>query len=147
MGDNLSYRKFLEWFGNYSFTQTKDYYKLKNCVSKVKEFIPDSEIEFFYPQNLLVEDSDTDLIFLTKTKFIRISGSETKTFFEVFKLKDIIDFNFEVSEEFGIENVLLNIHFTNHRHLTFNNTVDTNKHWQNSFRAKIKGIYKMLIND
>jgi hypothetical protein len=147
MNDDLKYQRFLEWIGNFNFKKEQEYYKFKNLVEKYNEYLPEVEIEVFYPQYLFVEEKDTELFFLTKTKFYKITGSEEEARFDVLNLKDVKDYSFNAYTENGKENVALNIFFTSGQHLFFNNAVDTNDHWQNTFKIKIKQIINILNND
>lgn len=145
MEDQLSYIKFLRWLEDFAFDEDESY-KFDYMIRKINEFIPESDIEIFYPKYLFVENNDTELLFFTENKLFLITGTENKVFSSVFKLKDVIDFNFEVDSTQSFENVTLNIYFTLDRHLVLNSQIDTNKSYRHSFSTKIKAVYKKLLN-
>jgi hypothetical protein len=145
--DDLNYQKFLSWVSNYNFRTDEESYKFANILRKIPVYIPEAEIQIFYPKNLFVGDVETDLLLITNDKIIKITGSETKVFFEVFKLKDVINFNYEITSLNGRENVVLNVFFSHDRHLNFNSLSDTNDHWRYTFVKKIEEIYRMLLSN
>ncbi|MEH6957780.1 DUF3908 family protein [Neobacillus drentensis] len=145
MDDNLSFKKFLDWVDNYSLNS--ETYKFENIMRQTKEFIPESDIKIFYPQYLFRENVETNLLLFTKTKVYKITGDESRTFFHVFNLKDVVDVNFQVFNEAGRDNFILNISFTSDKHLSLNSLNDTNDHWRNTFINKIKAIFQTLLNN
>jgi hypothetical protein len=146
MQDQLSYLKFHDWVDNFNLGSQNENFKFDYIVKKVREYISNPEDGIFYPQNIFMDDEDTNLLFFKDDRIYRITGNLNKVFFEVFYLKDIVDYNFEVSKEDGIESVTLNIFFTLDRQLTLNNSSDTNEHWSYVFSNKIKGIFKLFLN-
>jgi hypothetical protein len=146
MQDNLSYGQFLSWIENYNALSDNEIYKFEYIVRQIKEVISESEVEIFYPQNLLLANKETDLLLFTKNKIFKVTGNVDKAFFEVFDINDVVNYNFEVSRESGNENVILNIYFTLDRHLVLNSQDDTNNSYRYTFVNKTKEIYKKLLN-
>lgn len=145
MQDNLSYEKFLDWAVNFNFPNDRENFKFEYILRKVSEYITIPDEGIFYPQNIFEDDKETDLLFFTNTRIYRITGSENNVLFEVFYLKDVIDYNFELSKEDERESVTLKIFFTLNRTITLNNLSDTNTHWSSTFGYKIKEIFKLFL--
>lgn len=146
MEDNLNYKKFKEWVGNFSFRDEKDNYKFEYIVGKIEELIPETEIETFYPQYLFNNEKDSELLFFTKSKIFLVTGTDRKVFIAIYDLKDVLEYNLEIDSSQGFDNAILNIYFTLDRHLIFNSENDTNASYRSTFVKKIKNIYKLLNN-